>query len=130
MKKWLISNRCISGLMSYLIKKSWTDSTPDLLGKSLVTHSFFPDLSINNLAAIFLCRNIYRNKSRNLLTLPFHLYIMYVLSYSSRDVIFGRSRSTHFTKKQSCSPDQSYRIYAIVNWYFVTKVVLLIEKKF
>ena len=75
-EKVFISNRCNSGLMSYKIKKSWTDSTPDLLGKSLVTHSFFPDLSINNLAAIFLCRNIYRNKSRNLLTLPFYLYIM------------------------------------------------------
>ena len=27
-EKVLISNRCISGLMSKLIKKSWTDSTP------------------------------------------------------------------------------------------------------
>ena len=27
-EKWLISNRCISGLMSNLIKKSWTVSNP------------------------------------------------------------------------------------------------------
>ena len=31
-EKVLISNRCISGLMSNLIKKSWTDSTLDQLG--------------------------------------------------------------------------------------------------
>ena len=93
-EKVLISNRCISGLMSYLIKKSWTDSTPDLLGKSLVTHSFFPDLSINNLAAIFLCRNIYRNKSRNLLTLPCHLYIMCFRTPQETSFLVGQGPHT------------------------------------
>ena len=93
-EKVLISNRCISGLMSYLIKKSWTDSTPDLLGKSLVTHSFFPDLSIDNLAAIFLCRNIYRNKSRNLLTLLFHLYIMCFRTPQEASFLVGQGPHT------------------------------------
>ena len=32
-EKMLISNRCISGLMSSLIKKSWTVSTPESLSK-------------------------------------------------------------------------------------------------
>ena len=42
-EKVLISNRCISGLMSNLIKKTWMVSNPDISHLYLIAYSLFSD---------------------------------------------------------------------------------------
>ena len=89
-EKILISNRCISGFMSNLIKKSWTDST-----LKVIIHKLRGRVSLVEQTTIDCVPILSKKKSK----IIFFFYNQYDVNFCSKAIIFLKQNLKFFVNK-------------------------------